>query len=60
MSADDGEERRVQRQRKRQQIQREFGEMLRESATESATEVFRLFAWIIFFIMLLTLMTPNQ
>lgn len=60
MGADDGEERRVQRQRKRQQIQQEFGQMLRESATESAGEVFRLFAWIIFFILLLTLMTPNQ
>lgn len=60
MNADDNEERRVQRQRKRQQIQREFGEMLRDSATESAMEIFRLFAWIIFFIVLLTLMTPNQ
>jgi hypothetical protein len=60
MSADDGEERRAQRQRKRQQIQREFGEMLRDSATESAMEIFRLFAWILFFILLLTVMTPNQ
>lgn len=59
-SAEVEEERRIMRQRRRQQVLREFWQMLSDSTWESAAEVARLFGWIIFFIVLLTLITPQQ
>lgn len=60
MSAEIEEERRIQRARKRKQIQREFWQMLQQSAAESASDMLRWIGWIIFFIMLLTFLTPHQ
>lgn len=60
MSADEAEERRIMRARKRKQIQREMWQMLQQSAGESASDMLRWIGWIVFFIMLLTFMTPQQ
>ena len=59
-SADMEEERRIQRARKRKQIQREMWQMLQQSAGESAADMVRWIGWIVFFIVMLTIMTPQQ
>ena len=59
-SAEVEEERRIMRQRRRQQVLREFWQVLSDSTWESAAEVARLFGWIIFFVVLLWMLTPHQ
>ncbi|MHB1632160.1 MAG: hypothetical protein ACYCQL_08105 [Acidithiobacillus sp.] len=54
------EQARLQAERKRKQILKEFWGILKDSTVESAFEILRLFGYIIIAIMLLWMLTPQQ